>query len=110
MQATEILSVLWAQGFTVSLADNGGLKVSPASTLHDTQRDLLRAHKAEIVELLASAHETTELLLTAAMWACDHYGDSEAMREEMRRDCLDTPPHLRANLLVHVSQTYGIKP
>lgn len=106
MRAAEILNVLWAQGFTVTLSDNGGLKVSPSSTLHDTQRGLVRAHRSEIIGLLTSAHETTELLLAAAMCCCDHHGDDDAARADMRQQCLDTPPHLRSDLLDHFNQTY----
>ena len=60
MTAASILEVLWAQGFTVSLVDNDRLAVSPSSKLHDTQRELLRANKTEIVALLRDAKATIE--------------------------------------------------
>ena len=69
MTAVLILEVLWAQGFTVSLAGNDRLAVSPASTLHDTQRELLRANKAAIVTLLRDAKVATDALVKAAMLA-----------------------------------------
>ena len=53
-----------------------------------------------------TAHRVTSALLKAAMQACDHHGDSESAREQMRADCLATPPHLRADLLAHFNQTY----
>lgn len=46
-------------------------------------------------------------LLAAAMRACDFHGDGEAARKEMRRDCLATPPHLKADLLAYFISTYG---
>lgn len=46
-------------------------------------------------------------LIQAAMRACDHHSDSEAAREQMRRECLETPPHLRQDLLDHLRSTYG---
>ena len=60
MTAESILEVLWAQGFTVSLVDNDHLAISPASTLKDTQRELLRANKAEIISLLLDAKATAD--------------------------------------------------
>lgn len=50
-------------------------------------------------------------LLQAAMRACDAWQDGPEAREQMRRDCIDTPPHLRADLRDHFNQTYpGHKP
>jgi len=45
-------------------------------------------------------------LLIAAMRACDHHGDGIQAREQMKRDCLATPLHLRADLFEHFKQTY----
>ena len=45
-------------------------------------------------------------LLAAAMRACDHWGDGPEAREQMRRECLETPPHLRADLLEHFRREY----
>ena len=50
-------------------------------------------------------------LIKAAMRACDHFSDNAAAREQMRQDCLDTPAHLRADLLQHFNETYPkVKP
>jgi hypothetical protein len=46
-------------------------------------------------------------LLAAAMQACDHHGDGDDAREQMRRDCQATPLHLQADLLAHFHQNYG---
>jgi hypothetical protein len=45
-------------------------------------------------------------LIEAAMRACDHFGDGNEAREQMRADCEATPPHLRSDLLDHFRQTY----
>jgi len=39
------------------------------------------------------------------MQVCDRHGDDEAARAQMRADCLNTPMHLRADLLAHFQQT-----
>ena len=109
MTAASILEVLWAQGFTVSLLDNDRLAVSPASTLHETQRQLLRANKAEIVALLRDAKTTTDALVKAALLACDHFNDSPADRALMRAECLATPAHLQTDLSNHFLKTYPQK-
>ena len=106
MTAASILEQLWAQGFTVSLLDNDRLAVSPASTLHDSQRELLRANKAAIVALLRDAKTTTDALVKAALLACDIWNDSPADRALMRAECLATPAHLQADLLNHFQKTY----
>jgi|GEM_PF-2794160 len=49
--------------------------------------------------------EITHALLVAAMQVCDRHGDDEAARAQMRADCLNTPMHLRADLLAHFQQT-----
>jgi hypothetical protein len=53
-----------------------------------------------------TAHRVTAELLAAAVRACDFHGDSPAAGEQMRADCLATPPHLRADLLAHFTTTY----
>ena len=106
MTAASILEVFWAQGFTVSLVDNDRLAVSPASTLQESQRELLRANKAEIVTLLRDAKTTTDALVKAAMLACDNWGDNPADRDQMRLECLATPAHLQTDLLNHFLKNY----
>lgn len=57
-----------------------------------------------------TAHRLSADLIKAAMRACDHWGDCDAAQAQMRIACLDTPPHLRADLLAHFTQTYGGNP
>lgn len=108
MAPDAILSALWAEGLTVTLAANDALAVSPASILRDAHRALLRTNKVGIVDLLRVAHDNTQQLLAAAMRACDHHGDGPAAREEMRQSVLETPGHLRADLLEHLQQAYPL--
>lgn len=53
----------------------------------------------------AVSHESANLLdarlIAAAMRVSDMYSDSEQAREDMRADCLNTPLHLRVDLLNH---------
>ncbi len=46
-------------------------------------------------------HTLAADLVDAAMKVCDRHGDGESAREEMRRQCLDLPMHLQADLLEH---------
>lgn len=40
-------------------------------------------------------------LLEAAMRRCDQFNDGEKARQDMREQVLETPPHLRQDLLGH---------
>ena len=99
MSAEKTLALLWGHGFTVSLTDGNGLKVTPSSTLHPDLRDMLKAQKAEIVQLLVASKATTAKLMAAAMRRCDQFNDGDAARQDMRREVLETPPELRQDLL-----------
>lgn len=104
MTAIDLLSTMWAAGLTVRLNTDRALVISPASALQPGQRDLLRAHKAEVVALLSEAHDTTQALLAAAARVCDQHNDAAGPRADMCRDCLNTPPALRQDLLQHLLQ------
>ncbi|MDR6523081.1 putative nucleic acid-binding Zn-ribbon protein [Variovorax paradoxus] len=105
-----ILSDLWAQGFTVDLTEDRRLLVHPASSLHDRQREALRAHKREIVSYLeacqARSKRLQDELIHAAMRACDYWGDGPEQREEMRQDCINIPDELKPQLLQYFQATY----
>lgn len=49
---------------------------------------------------------SVQALLEAASKACDYWRDGPEAREQMRRDCLDTPEHLRQDLLQHFRKVY----
>lgn len=72
-----------------------GFSVHSANPIPGTLVNLRKPQTAQ------AANDGAELprLLAAAMKVCDRHHDSEAAREEMRQDCLNTPVHLRADLL-----------
>lgn len=109
MTAQDILSDLWASGITPRLTEDGKGIAVPAGRLSTAQRAAVISHKAELVDLLQAARATTAELIKAAMVACDHWGDSEVARQQMREQCLATPPHLQAGLIEHFRQTYGAR-
>ena len=47
------------------------------------------------------------VLLEAAERCCDHHGDDEAARQQMRDDLGQVPPHQRGDLLDHFRREYG---
>jgi len=108
MTAAAILAELLDCGITPAVTPDGrGIEV-PAKRLTDAQRAAVLAHKPELIACIQESARITSELLTAAMHACNHWGDGPAAREQMRRDCLNTPPHLRADLLAHFRTTYPI--
>ncbi|WP_218510848.1 hypothetical protein [Variovorax sp. dw_308] len=100
MSPAEVCRAIYAAGMTVR-ADGVDLVLKPADRLTPALRELLLAHKPELVEFLHDAADTAADLLEAAMRVCDLHGDGDEAREEMRRDCLALPPHLQADLLGH---------
>lgn len=76
--------------------------ISHSGTFHPSLRDgtVERAERNDETEATAE-------LLDWAMRTCDRHGDGPEAREAMRRDCLATPVHLRADLLAHFKQTNG---
>lgn len=107
MTPVDVLRQAYAVGLSVTIAPSGNLLASPAQLLTPDMRALLVANKPELLEFLREAEHTTAAVIEAAMRACDHYCDSPEAREEMRRDVLGTPLHLRADLLAHFRQNYG---
>ena len=101
MNPQEILISLWRAGILVRLAPDGVNLAVPAGRLTPGQRDLVLTHKPALIALLVAAHDTTLLLIKAAMKVCDRHGDGEQARQEMRQQCLELPPHLQADLLDH---------
>lgn len=47
------------------------------------------------------AQRLAKELIESAMRRCDQFNDSDAAREAMRQQCLDTPDHLKRDLLGH---------
>jgi hypothetical protein len=106
MTPTAILSELWAADIDLQLADDGVNLVATGTPLTPAQRHAIVQNKPALVQFLTEAQATTTALIEAASRACDHHGDGEAARQQMRDDCLAVPVHLRADLLEHFSQNY----
>jgi hypothetical protein len=105
MDTEALIRKLGAAGIRLDL-DGESLIVRSATPLSKDLRESLRDHKPDLIEYMRAAHETAELLIAAAMRACDHHGDSEEARTQMVRDCLDTPLELRRDLLDHFDRAY----
>lgn len=103
---SEILRELHHAGVTLSLHGDR-LTAAPSNRLTDELRELIRSRKPELIQFLMDASKTTADLLAVAMSACEAWNDSEQARDRMRRDCMETPLHLRADLLEHLRKTYG---
>ena len=107
MSAVQILRAAHTAGLTVSLAKTpGNLFVHPVEHLTPELRAMLIEFKEETVSFLHDASQTTAALIEAAMLASDHFGDGPEAREQMRLECLDTPAHLKADLLAHFKSAY----
>lgn len=106
MTPQQLIAKLWGEGIPISLSSDGKSLTVPAGKLTDTCRALILSNKQALIRFLTDAQATTADLLKAAMRACDHHGDNDAAREQMRADCLGTPPHLQADLLDHFKKTY----
>lgn len=106
MTARAILAGLLAHGIELECTPDGKNLLVPAGCLTPNQRAQVLAHKPELIRLVLEADQLTRQLLQAAMHACRHWGDNQAAREQMRQDCLNTPPHLRSDLLAHLRTTY----
>lgn len=57
---------------------------------------------------LASPSPINTELMAAAMLACDRWGDSQHARGEMRAQVLQTPTHLKGDLLDHFRAVYAV--
>lgn len=107
MSAHTILEELNTCGIELECMPDGKSLSAPANTLTPHQRAQVIAHKVELFRLVQQSAQITAQLHQAAMRACDHWQDSTAAREQMRQDCLNTPLHLRAELLTLLCKQYG---
>ena len=107
MTAETILSELIESGIEPAVTPDGtGIEV-PAGKLTDAQRAAILGNKTELIACIQESARITAELLDAAMRACDHYRDGLQAREDTRRQCLETPMHLRTDLLNSFKEHYG---
>lgn len=103
MTPEAILADLIQCGIEPSVTPDKTGIVVPAGKLTDAQRAAVLGHKPALIAcILESARVTAELIQTA-MRAADHWKDD---LDEWRRQCLEVPPHQRADLLDHLQRQY----
>lgn len=106
MSPAEICRTIHEAGVTLRL-DGDSLALKPAQLLSTELLELVKANKPDIVDFLLEVHSTASSLMAVAMAACDHYGDGEVAREQMREDVANTPVYLQPELLAHFRRAYG---
>lgn len=103
MTAVAILAELIECGIEPALTPDGtGIEV-PAGRLTDAQRAAIKANKAELIASIQESARITSELLTVAMRAAAHWRDDPG---EWRQQCLEVPPHQRADMLDYLQQQY----
>lgn len=75
-------------------------ETAPAPTAKTDERGVLSVSSVGVVALFEN-HALSDALMEAAMRRCDQFNDSDKARQDMREQILETPPHLRQDLLDH---------
>ena len=101
MTPETILADLLASGIEPSVTPDQTGIVVPAGKLSPSQRAAVLTHKPDLIAYLLEPSRITVQLLEAAMRRCDQFNDSDKARQDMREQILETPPHLRQDLLDH---------
>lgn len=107
MTPESIMAELLEAGIEPAVSEDGQHILVPAGRLTDEQRRAILACKTELIAYIQESARLTCELLNAAMRACDRWNDGPEAREQMRQDVLNTPPHLRDDLLDHFRQVCG---
>ena len=103
MTPETILADLLASGIEPSVTTDKTGIVVPAGKLTEAQGAAVLGHKPALIAcILESARITTELLQTAMRGAA-HWKD---VPDEWHRQCMEVPPHHRADLLEHLERHY----
>lgn len=98
MGAPDLLQHLRSAGFAINAVD-GGIRVAPAAALTDAQRQAIRAHKPELLALLA--RPTPAALVKAINQCCTARGDTEANRAALITECAALSRTEQADMLEH---------
>ena len=101
MTPETILADLLASGIEPSVTTDKTGIVVPAGKLTEAQRAAVLGHKPALIACILESARVTALLLEAAMRRCDQFNDGDKARQDMREQVLETPPHLRQDLLDH---------
>lgn len=89
-------------------ADGERLIVSPASLLDDALRDLIRAHKPELLEAARDADSTYANLVNAINRCCDVRGDDDRNRDGLIAEAGDYSAKAQRDLIAHFNEQAAI--
>lgn len=121
MTVSHVLEEVSKAGLTLRLTTAGSINARPVDRLTPVLRELLKAHKADLVVALRQPtplmHKATPVasvgdeldhqLLHAAMRCCDYWSDGPEARAQMVAEIRATPQHHRQELLEHFQAWYG---
>lgn len=99
-----VLSRLRDAGLEFGRDPDGTLLVWPSERITDELRAMIKDQKNNLVDYLIQIETLTNELINTAMRRCDQFNDSQQARENMRRDCINTPDHLKPDLLRHFNE------
>jgi hypothetical protein len=102
MTPEAILSNLLESGIEPTVTPDQTGIVVPAGKLSQTQRAAVLANKTDLIAYLLETSRVTAKLLATAARRCDQFNDSDQARQDMREQILETPTHLRQDLLTHL--------
>lgn len=106
MRAVDICRQVSDAGMYIH-ADGDAMVIKPAERLSPELRALLVDNKRVVLQYLRAVESDSTELMARAMAVCDHHGDSDKARADMRADIDAAPAHLRADLLAHFQDAYG---
>lgn len=95
------MSAVWAERARAHFSEKRQNATDKTAETH-----VLSVSSVGVVALFENCALAAELL-DAAMKACDHWRDGPEAREQMKKEVMETPPHLRGDLLEHFKQVYG---
>lgn len=121
MPVSHVLEEVSKAGLTLRLTATGRINAKPVDRLTPALRELLMAHKTDLVTALrkealakrkappaaVADDELDRQLLEAAMSCCDHWKDGPEARTQMVAEIRATPRHQRQDLLDHFQTWYG---
>ena len=114
-EADELLKLMLKLGLTVTKSPDNLIVVSPTQKLTEPLREQIKACKPALLQRLERDERSglsamRAQLLEAVSRACDHHGDTPAMREVGRLETLAIPPGDVAEWLAHFNTAYPKTP
>ncbi len=121
MPVSHVLEEVSKAGLTLHLTAMGSINAKPVDRLTPALRDLLKAHKTDLVTALRQETPTKRIappaavaddeldcqLLGAAMRCCDYWKDGPEARAQMVAEIRATPRDQRQDLLEYFQAWYG---